>query len=86
MYRAVVHPAGVISPVELSPHPGSASRTLFSETQIQSDLDRPEADQQQDGGWTVDYLHWCAAQALEWRGMATVWALGVLRGNGRSAS
>jgi hypothetical protein len=76
----------MITPVQLSPHPRSASRTLFSETQIQVDLDRLEADQQQDGGWTVDYLPWCPAQALEWRGMATVWTLGVLRAHGRPAT
>ncbi|NEK56556.1 hypothetical protein GCU56_01530 [Geodermatophilus sabuli] len=75
-----------ITPVELSPHPGSRSRTLFTEDQIRSDLDRLDADQQPDGGWTVDYLPWCPAQALEWRGMATLRALAALRDNGRPTS
>jgi hypothetical protein len=72
-----------IRPLDLSPRPGLPSRTLFTDEQIESELDRLEAGQQEDGGWTVDYLQWCPAQALEWRGIATVSALGVLRAHGR---
>jgi hypothetical protein len=75
-----------LTPLEFSPRPGSPSRTLFTERQIEADLDRVEAGQRPDGGWTVEILQWSPAQAVEWRGLATVWALGVLRANGRLAS
>ncbi len=72
-----------LTPLDFSPRPGSPSRVLFTDEQIEADLDRLEAGQRQDGGWTVEYLQWSPAQALEWRGIATVLALGVLRENGR---
>ncbi len=75
-----------ITPLDFSPRPGSPSRTLFTQQQIEADLDRLEAGQRADGGWTVEILQWSPAQALEWRGMATIWALSVLRANGRLAS
>jgi hypothetical protein len=76
----------MLTPLDFSPRPGLPSRTLFTEKQIRADLDRLEAGQQEDGGWTVEYLQWSPAQALEWRGLATIGALGVLRANGRLAS
>ena len=72
-----------LTPLDLSPRPGSPSRTLFTDAQVDADLDRLEAAQRDDGGWTVEYLQWSPGQALEWRGIATVLALGVLRENGR---
>ncbi len=72
-----------LTPLDFSPRPGLPSRALFSDQQIEADLDRLEAGQRDDGGWTVDYLAWSPAQALEWRGIATVLALGILRENGR---
>jgi hypothetical protein len=75
-----------ITPLDFSPRPGLPSRTLFTEQQLRADLDRLEAGQREDGGWTVEILQWSPAQALEWRGLATLWALGVLRDNGRLAS
>ena len=72
-----------LTPLDFSPRPGLPSRALFTDDQIEADLDRLEAGQREDGGWTVDFLPWSPAQALEWRGIATVVALGVLRANGR---
>jgi hypothetical protein len=72
-----------ITPLDISPSPGLPSRALFTDEQIAADLDRLEAGQLDDGGWTVDYLQWSPGQALEWRGVATLHALGVLRANGR---
>ena len=74
-----------LTPLDFSPRPGSPSRALFTHDQIEADLDRLEAGQQDDGGWTVEYLQWSPAQAVEWRGIATVLALGILRENGRLA-
>ena len=75
-----------LTPLDLSPRPGSPSRALFTDEQIEADLVRLEAGQRDDGGWTVEYLQWSPGQALEWRSIATVLALGVLRENGRLAS
>jgi hypothetical protein len=75
-----------ITPLEFSPRPGLPSRTLFTKEQIEADLDRLEAGQREDGGWTVEILQWSPGQALEWRGMATIWSLGVLYANGRLES
>lgn len=72
-----------LTPLDISPSPGLASRTLFASDQIEADLDRIEAGQLADGGWTVDFLQWSPCQALEWRGIATVLALRVLQANGR---
>ena len=75
-----------LTPLDLSPRPGSPSRALFTDDQIEADLDRLEAGQREDGGWTVEYLQWSPGQALEWRSIATVLAIGVLRENGRLGS
>lgn len=72
-----------IGPIGFSPEPGRPSRTLFTDEQIDSDLDRLEHDQLDDGGWDFDFLHWCPAQAVEWRGLTTLSALRTLRANGR---
>ena len=39
--------------------------------------------QQDDGGWTVDYMRISPAGSLDWRGYATVRAVEILRQNGR---
>ncbi len=72
-----------LTPLDCSPRPGLPSRALFTDDQIAADLDRLEAGQREDGGWTVEILQWSPAQAVEWRGIATVLALGILRANGR---
>ncbi|MGC4942640.1 hypothetical protein [Kribbella sp. DT2] len=72
-----------ITPITLSPHPGTPSRALFTTEQLGADLDRLEAEQLDDGGWDVDYLHWSPGQGLDWRGIATIQAITTLRTNGR---
>jgi hypothetical protein len=72
-----------LTPLTLSPRPHGRSRTLFTEAQLAADLDALEAGQHDDGGWTVDYLPWSPAQAVEWRGIATLDALVALRAHGR---
>ena len=44
-----------LRPLDLSPRPGSRSRRLFSEDQIEAHLDAVESEQQQDGGWMFDW-------------------------------
>ena len=50
---------------------------------VDADLDRLAAGQRDDGGWEVDFTAYSPAAALEWRGYATVEAVGVLRAHGR---
>jgi hypothetical protein len=75
--------AEVTSPLDLAPDPGARSRRLFDDATIAHHLDALEAAQQDDGGWRVTWPDWNAAAALEWRGVATMHALRLLRANGR---
>jgi hypothetical protein len=72
-----------LTPLALSPRPDARSRRLFAPDQIEADLDRLEAGQQDDGGWTFDWLAWTPAQELEWRGRVTLDALSLLLSHGR---
>ena len=72
-----------LTPLALSERPGSLSRSLFTAAQIEADLDRLEAGQLQDGGWTFDWLAWSPAQEVEWRGLVTLRALTQLLSQGR---
>jgi hypothetical protein len=75
--------AEVTSPLDLAPSPDSRSRRLFDDATLERHLDAVEQAQQDDGGWRVSWPDWNAAAALEWRGVATVNALKLLRDNGR---
>jgi hypothetical protein len=72
-----------LRPLDFSPAPESPSRALFSEEAIAAELERLADEQQGDGGWLVDFASYSPAAALEWRGYRTVWAIRVLRRNGR---
>jgi hypothetical protein len=85
---AAVAPVGgvegeALRPLDLSPVPGSRSRGLVSEEQIEAHLDAVESEQQHDGGWMFDWLAWSPAQTADWRGNVTLRALMWLRDNGR---
>jgi hypothetical protein len=72
-----------LRPLDLSPRPGSRSRALFEEAQIEAHLDAVESEQQQDGGWMFDWAAWSPAQTADWRGNVTIRALIWLRDNAR---
>jgi hypothetical protein len=72
-----------LRPLDLSPRPGSRSRALVTEAQIEAHLDEVQSEQQQDGGWMFDWLAWSPAQTADWRGIVTIRALTWLRDNGR---
>lgn len=72
-----------LTPLTLSERPGGRSRALFTEDQIEADLDRLERGQQDDGGWTFDWLGWSPGQSVETRGIVTLLALTKLRAHGR---
>ena len=77
---AADHGSELPSALDLSPVPDSRSRRLFD---VERDLDALEQAQDQDGGWRVAWPDWNAAASVEWRGVATVGALSLLRANGR---
>jgi hypothetical protein len=72
-----------LRPLDLSPRPGSRSRDLIGDAQIDAHLDKVESSQQEDGGWLFDWLAWSPAQTTDWRGNVTLRALTWLRDNGR---
>ncbi len=72
-----------LRPLDLSPRPGSRSRALFGDEQIEAHLDEVEAGQLEDGGWMFDWRAWSPAQSAAWRGIVTIRALTWLRDNGR---
>jgi hypothetical protein len=83
-----IAPAGgaegeALRPLDLSPRPGSRSRTLVSERHIEAHLNAVEVEQRDDGGWMFDWLAWSPAQTADWRGIVTIRALTWLRDNGR---
>jgi len=71
-----------LRPLDFSPEPDGASRRLFAAGVIEADLARLAAEQQDDGGWRVDFGPYSPMAAVEWRGYATVDAVGILRRNG----
>jgi hypothetical protein len=72
-----------LTPLTLSQRPGRRSRALFTDDQIEADLDLLQHGQQDDGGWTFDWLGWSPGQSVEWRGAVTLRALATLRAHGR---
>jgi hypothetical protein len=74
-------PDETLRPLDLAPDPGRPARTVLDEAAIAADLERLRSEQQEDGGWSVDFQSYSPAAALEWRGYATVRALSVLRDN-----
>ncbi|MET0237651.1 MAG: hypothetical protein ABW224_23635 [Kibdelosporangium sp.] len=67
--------------LDFAPVPDRPARTLFSPQVIESELTRLADQQQEDGGWRVDFDSYSPAAALEWRGYETVRAVSVLRRN-----
>ena len=67
-----------LSPLDLSPLPERPLRAVFSPEAIAADRHRVEEEQQEDGGWLVDFASYSPQAELEWRGYRTVWALSAL--------
>jgi hypothetical protein len=70
-----------LHPLEVAPYPDRPARHLFCAGVISADLDRLAAEQQDDGGWVVDFLKISPAGSLDWRGYATVRAIDILQRN-----
>lgn len=75
-----------LRPLTLAPRAHGRSRMVFTKRQIENDLDRLEASQQDDGGWTFDFLAWSPGQEVEWRGLVSLRALATLAAHGRIAT
>ncbi|HET8950116.1 MAG TPA: hypothetical protein VFN44_06390 [Solirubrobacteraceae bacterium] len=74
---------GSLRPLDLAPDPDGAARRHLDPAVVEADLDRLASGQQEDGGWTVDFVSRSPMGKLDWRGFATVAAVDVLRRNGR---
>lgn len=70
-----------IRPLDVAPEPGRPARTLYAPEVVDAELSRLAAEQQEDGGWLVDFGSFSPAAALEWRGYRTVGAVAVLKRN-----
>jgi hypothetical protein len=68
--------------LDFAPTPDRPVRALFKPDVIDAELRRLADQQQDDGGWRVDFDSYSPAAALEWRGYATVGAVSVLQRNG----
>lgn len=73
-------------PLDLSPAPGTRSRTLWTDQEIRWNLDQIIASQTPAGGWTVGFPIWTPLTRFEWEGVQTVEMLKILRVNQRLAS
>jgi hypothetical protein len=70
-----------LHPLDITPDPGRPARSLVDPEHVVADLQRLSTAQQDDGGWTVDFLPISPAGSLDWRGYATVNAIATLRRN-----
>lgn len=59
-------------PLDWAPRPTSPLRSLFDDATIEQDLDALEADQQEDGGWPINWPAISPVVEYEWRGWKTV--------------
>jgi hypothetical protein len=71
-----------LTALTLSERPGSPSRALFTDEQIEADLDQLEQAQQPDGGWLFDFAAWSRGALTECRGLVTLQALATLDAHG----
>ena len=74
----------MMRPLDFAPTPDRPVRALFTPEIIAAELQRLIDQQQDDGGWTVDFASYSPAAALEWRGYMTVRAVSILHRNHRS--
>jgi hypothetical protein len=70
-------------PLEFAPTPDSPARKLFGDDVIAANLDHVQAQQQADGGWPIAWPTVSAANEYEYRGVATLGALKMLKAWGR---
>jgi hypothetical protein len=64
--------------LDFAPSPGGPARSLFTPDVIENELEILASEQQDDGGWRVDFQNYSPAAELEWRGYMTVRAIELL--------
>ncbi len=69
----------VLHLLDFTPYAQAPLRSAFPAAAIAADMRRLAAQQQPDGGWTVDYTLYSPAAVLDWRGYATIQSLRTLR-------
>ncbi|MGH3437918.1 MAG: hypothetical protein ACRDRN_15800 [Sciscionella sp.] len=74
-------PDEMMRPLDFAPTPDRPARSLFAPEAVEAELRRLTAQQQEDGGWPVDFASYSPAAALEWRGYMTVRAVSILQRN-----
>jgi len=70
-----------LRPLDLSPRPDSPTRLLLPAETVAADVARLAAQQQDDGGWPLEWNAYSPAAHLEWRGHLTANAIDLLRAN-----
>lgn len=73
----------MMRPLDFAPTPNRPVQAYFTPEAISAELRRLIDQQQDDGGWSVDFASYSPAAALEWRGYMTVHALSILKRNFR---
>jgi hypothetical protein len=76
-------PDEYMRPLDFAPLPGGPARRLFNPELIDAELERLAGQQEEDGGWHVDFASYSPAAELDWRGHITVKTLSLLKRNGR---
>jgi hypothetical protein len=71
----------MMRPLDIAPAPDRPVRALFDPAAISAELQRLVSQQQDDGGWPVDFRSYSPAAVLEWRGYMTVRAVSILKRN-----
>ncbi|MFC7302618.1 hypothetical protein ACFQVC_00120 [Streptomyces monticola] len=64
--------------------PESLARMWFTDEEMNRSLDHLGHQQQEDGGWPVNWRQWAPGSGLEWRPIVTIEALRTLRAYGRN--
>ena len=70
-------------PYDFAKVPESLARSWFTDEEMARSLDHLESEQQEDGGWPINWLQWAPSTAMEARPMVTIEALRTLRAYGR---
>ena len=76
-------PSYGVTPLHLAPAPSSPWRSLFADDVVAGHLDRLLADQQDDGGWPIQWEPPSRSSTMEWRTIETLRAVRTLAAYGR---
>ncbi len=71
-----------LRPLDFTPVPNRPLRDRFAADAVAADLEQLAAEQQPDGGWTVDFASASPGAEREWRSYATVRAITILHAHG----